>query len=149
MRLPEEKSCQNYFLLLNIAGRKNNVLTKFVVKNLPPGTCEENFVMFHVKGTNLYLTMNLYSDDLSRRILIILAHMSLLMDNTPLIFYYTIDKDSRNGNFEGQGFNYFPMTAELGPPGLLQVLKLEKVVKNDKRKVGIKSRFVTYRRFQH
>ena len=76
-----------------------------------------------------------------------MAHMSLLMDSTPLIFYYTIDKDSRNGNFEGQEFSYYPITTELGPPGILKVLKLEKVVNNDKRKVGIKSRFVTYRRF--
>ena len=75
--------------------------------------------------------------------------MSLLPDNIPLIVDYTVDKESRNGNFEGQGFNYCPMTAELGPPGLLQVFKLEQVVNNDKKKVGIKSKFGTYWRSQH
>ena len=38
---------------------------------------------------------------------------------------YTVDKESQNGNCEEQGLNYLPMTAELGPPGLLQVFKLE------------------------
>ena len=38
---------------------------------------------------------------------------------------YTVDKESQNGNCEEQGLNYFPMTAELGPPILLQVFELE------------------------
>ena len=121
----------------------SNVVTKFVVEKAP-GAYAENFVAFRVKGTKLYLTMNQYGDEVSRGISRILSHTSLLPDNIPIIVNYTVDKESRNGNFEGQGFNYCPMTAELGPPGLLQVFKLEKVINNDKRKVGIKSKFGTY-----
>ena len=55
--------------------RKNVFWTNVVVRNFAPGKFAENFVVLHVKGKNLYLMMNLYSDKFSRGISSILAHM--------------------------------------------------------------------------
>ena len=85
----------------------------------------ENVIVFCVKGTNIYLAMNLYGDEFSRGISIILAHKAISVGQHTYDWGYTVDKESQNGNCEEQGLNYFPMTAELGPPGLLQVFKLE------------------------
>ena len=114
-----------------------------------PGSYTENFVAFRFKGENLYLTINIYGDEVSRLLSIILDHTSLMTDTIPLIVYYTVDKESRNGKFECQGFNYWLMTTLIGPPGFLKVFKLEQVVNNDKKRVCIKYRFGTYQKLQH
>ena len=62
----------------------SNMVTKFLVKN-SLRTYTENCVAFRVKGTNIYLTKNLYGDDVSRIISSILAHTPLLTDIIPLI----------------------------------------------------------------
>ena len=68
------------------------MVTKFLVEN-SLRTYTENCVAFRVKGTNIYLTRNLYGDYVSRIISSILAHTPLLTDIIPLIVDYKIDRE--------------------------------------------------------
>lgn len=107
---------------------------------------ERTFVAFRVVGTqNKYLSVVIYGDEMRNAATQALSHTPLLPVHIPAVVDYAIDKASADKNFEGAGFNYQPITAEDGPPGLLQLFSLERFY----GRYGIKSRFGTYWRSQH
>mmetsp|Transcript_16857 Transcript_16857/g.25498 ORF Transcript_16857/g.25498 Transcript_16857/m.25498 type:complete len:186 (-) Transcript_16857:233-790(-) len=107
---------------------------------------ERNFVAFRVVGTqNKYLSLVLYGDEMRNAAAEALSHTPVLPDLIPNVVDYAVDHASADKNFEGAGFNYQPMTAEDGPPGLFQLFSLERAYE----KYGIKTRFGTYWRSQH
>mmetsp|Transcript_4338 Transcript_4338/g.9791 ORF Transcript_4338/g.9791 Transcript_4338/m.9791 type:complete len:227 (+) Transcript_4338:187-867(+) len=108
---------------------------------------ERGLVAFKVVGTtNKYLSVTLYGDDVRNAIAEALSRTLLLPALIPGIIDFVVDRASEGDNFEGPGYNYQPMTAEDGPPGLLQVFTLERKCGG---RFGIKSRFQTYWRSQH
>mmetsp|Transcript_8801 Transcript_8801/g.12467 ORF Transcript_8801/g.12467 Transcript_8801/m.12467 type:complete len:246 (+) Transcript_8801:178-915(+) len=111
---------------------------------IPPGA-----VAFRVAGTQQYLTMMIYGDQLRQDTSNALASIpSLLPDHIPGIVDYAVDRPTQDGNFEGAGFNYSPMTLQKGPPNKLQFFTLEKR-RNGCHSLGVKSLFGSYWRSQH
>ena len=103
-------------------------------------------VAFRVVGSNRYLSVTLYGDDVCNATAEALSHTPILPALIPDVVKYIVDQSTGTENFEGAGYNYSPHTAEAGPPGLLQVFSLERAVGG---RYGIKSLFNTYWRSQH
>ena len=103
-------------------------------------------VAFRVVGSNRYLSVTLYGDDVRNATAEALSHTPILPALIPDVVKYVVDRSTGTENFEGAGYNYSPHTAEAGPPGLLQVFSLERAVGG---RYGIKSLFNTYWRSQH
>lgn len=94
-----------------------------------------------------YLTVCPYGDDVRNEAATALAQNSpLLPVHIVDIVNFVADEASAEGNFEGAGFNYRPITVTNGPPTWLQVFELEN---QGLDRYGIKSRFGTYWRSQH
>mmetsp|Transcript_8188 Transcript_8188/g.9880 ORF Transcript_8188/g.9880 Transcript_8188/m.9880 type:complete len:245 (-) Transcript_8188:571-1305(-) len=118
--------------------------TTTMTTTIPPGA-----VAFRVAGTQQYLTMMIYGDQLRQDTSNALACLpSLLPDHIPAIVDYAVDRPTPSENFEGAGFNYSPMTLQQGPPNKLQLFTLEKR-RNDCHSLGVKSLFGSYWRSQH
>ena len=103
-------------------------------------------VAFRVVGSNRYLSVTLYGDEVRNATAEALSHTPILPAFIPDVVNYVVDRSTSTDNFEGAGYNYSPHTAEIGPPGLLQVFSLERAVGG---RYGIKSLFDTYWRSQH
>lgn len=103
-------------------------------------------VAFRVVGSNRYLSVTMYGDDVRNATAEALSHTPVLPALIPDIVNYVVDRSTGTENFEGAGYNYSPHTAHVGPPGLLQVFSLERAVGG---RYGIKSLFNTYWRSQH
>lgn len=107
-------------------------------------------IAFRIHGTmSMYLTISLYGDDARIHISRILSYTPLLPEHIPAVIDYAVGRETEKVNFEGSGFNYSPMKAEVsigegGEPGWLQVFKLEPHNTN----FGILSKFGTYWRSQ-
>lgn len=105
-----------------------------------------HLVAFRVVGSNRYLSVTLYGDDVRNATAEALSHTPILPALIPDVVKYVVDRSTDTENFEGAGYNYSPHTAEAGPPGLLQLFSLERTVGG---RYGIKSLFNTYWRSQH
>lgn len=121
--------------------------TRFVVE---PSPVQGNrpMVTFRMDGTNLFLTQNPYGDEARAQIARAMAaeDLPLPVEVLCLIIDLAAQPGTLEGNFEGQGFDYTPMTAVLGPPGMLQSFSLEG---DDLGTVGVSSPFGKYWRSQH
>lgn len=130
-------------------------------------------VAFRLEGTtppNLYLTNVMYGDKPRQDVAAALASVpGILADSIGTIVDYAVARPTQEGNFEGAGFNYSPMTLQRGgpQPNKLQIFFLQEdetsysdyqgsddedeVQADDDGTdvaVGIKSLFGTYWRFQ-
>lgn len=119
----------------------------------------ERKVAFHVLKNNeltnpaKFLNLPLYGDDYMNRIAAILAECAsdLLPELIPTILEYIVVGETDQTNFEGPGFNYTPMTAEVGErrgePGPSQIFTLQ--AQPGHNRFGIKSICGKYWRSQH
>jgi len=103
-------------------------------------------VAFRVVGSNRYLSVTFYGDDVRNATAEALSHTPILPSLIPDVVNFVVDRSTGTDNFEGAGYNYSPHTSQPGPPGLLQVFSLERAVGG---RYGIKSLFNTYWRSQH
>mmetsp|Transcript_30069 Transcript_30069/g.60153 ORF Transcript_30069/g.60153 Transcript_30069/m.60153 type:complete len:215 (+) Transcript_30069:257-901(+) len=112
----------------------------------------KRYISFRIDGTNRYLTLNPYGDVARAHALQALATCNLPMllpDLYDKITEFQIGNDTDRKNWEGQGFNYIPMTAEENKnrvPTLLQSFCLEGEYLS---RTGIQSYFGKYWRSQH
>jgi hypothetical protein len=102
----------------------------------------------------LYLTQCLYGDgpkaELANALLQIAPQLGLLPELVPNIVDYLADQATAEGNFEGVGFNYKPLSAQPVPPNWLSVFTIEAQDNNyDVNAVGIQSPFGRYWRSEH
>jgi len=128
-----------------VSARNPDEGSKFVVELVPE---REGMIAFRVDGTNLYLTQNPYGDKARAQFIADLEQASLPLpaDVYMHIVEFAVGTESNQENFEGLGFNYAPMKATQGPPGLFQTFSLEGP---NPFCVGIKSCFGKYWRNQH
>jgi hypothetical protein len=102
----------------------------------------------------LYLTQCLYGDgpkaELANALLQISPQLGLLPELVPNIVDYLADQATAEGNFEGVGFNYKPLSAQPGPPNWLSVFTIQaQEGHHDVNAVGIQSPFGRYWRSEH
>jgi hypothetical protein len=105
-------------------------------------------------GERLYLTQCLYGDgpkaELANALLRITPQLGLLPELVPNVVDYLADQATAESNFEGQGYNYTPLSAQPGPPNWLSVFTIEAVENRyDSDEVGIQSPFGRYWRSEH
>lgn len=106
-----------------------------------------NKVAFRLVGTDLFLTQTLYGIHARAGIMSILSQKrDLLPEIVSKIADFVVDQATTEDNFEGPGYNYTPMTAQPGPPNILQTFTLVPVSRST---FGIRSRFGTYWRSEH
>lgn len=124
-------------------------LSLFVVESSPVES-NEPMVTFRFDGTALYLTQNPYGDTARSESLQALIDVErvqpLPAEVLSSIIEFAVPTGTQTGNFEGEGFDYSPMTVMAGPPGMLQSFALEGERLDS---VGIRSPFRKYWRSQH
>merc|ERR1712113_323465 len=92
-------------------------------------------------------TVTMYGDQWRDAVVDALSKSSpLLPEHITLIVDFAVPRQTDSSNFEGSGYNYSPITAEEGPPNLLQVFE---ITHGNFPGYGIKTTFDTYLRSQH
>lgn len=101
--------------------------SRFVVEPYPIDG-NEQMVTFRVDGTRYYWTQNAFGDVVRAQLLETLTSF----ENMPFpaevlreITEFAVGNGTRDGNFEGPGFDYTPMKAVEGTPGILQSFVLD------------------------
>ena len=130
---------------------KHGRASPFFIERVNDGTGQQDTVAFRLGGTNKYLTLVMYRDEQRQLILESLAQSAkkLLPEHLPRIVDYVMARPTSEDNFEGAGFCYAPMTAQPGPPNVLQKFIIEQVPRRRVNYCGIKSLYGTYWRSQH
>ena len=127
---------------------ENGMTNKFQIEHV-----DGNWVAFRVMGTNLYLTQHLYGDEARAELATTLLENApqILPELLPHIIEYLAD-ESKN-SFEGEGFNYRPMTAMPGPPNAMQHFELVPETNiypfGNGDEFGVRSRFGKFWRSEH
>lgn len=121
--------------------------TRFIVEPSPVRG-NRPMVTFRVDATNLFLTQNPYGDEAQAQLgrALEAANLPLPVELIGPIVEFASPPGTRQDNFEGEGFDYTPMRATEGPPGMLQSFCLEGESLQD---VGILSPFGKYWRSEH
>ena len=137
-------------LIIEDAPAANALSTSLVSNNDANPRRNTIYVAFRVEGTSRYLTLNPYGSGARAHTLDILSSCEmpmLLPDLYGNIVDYIVGDATDVTSWEGNGFNYAPMTAEESTsPTILQSFCIEG---NDPYNVGIKSIFGNYWRSQH
>uniref|UniRef100_A0A7S4MG46 Uncharacterized protein n=1 Tax=Odontella aurita TaxID=265563 RepID=A0A7S4MG46_9STRA len=122
--------------------------TALVVEPVDDALYGRGLVAFRVRDAhNKYLAVSPYGDDIRNEAAAALARVSpLLPEHISDVVNFATDEATAEGNFEGAGFNYRPLTATDGPPTWLQVFELEP---NGLGKYGVRNRFGSYWRSEH
>jgi hypothetical protein len=125
---------------------KHGTPTIFVLERAP---LNDDAIAFRVEGSHKYLTVVMYGDEERNRVADVLAsHPTLLPELIPCVVNFTAGTATKETNFEGAGFNYNPMTAQVtNSPNNLQVFQLEPTGRTNM--FGVKTLFGTYWRHQH
>ena len=113
-------------------------------------------VTFRIDGTRFYLTQNPFGDIAQAQLLETLISAETLPFPAEVlreITEFVVATGTREGNFEGTGFDYAPMNAVQlqRPPGVFQSFVLERVAGASVglNHIGIRSPFGKYWRSQH
>uniref|UniRef100_A0A7S3L7U1 Uncharacterized protein n=1 Tax=Amphora coffeiformis TaxID=265554 RepID=A0A7S3L7U1_9STRA len=129
--------------------------TIFIVE-ASPVEGSEPMVTFRIDGTRFYLTQNPFGDVARAQLLeTLISAESFPFPAEVLreITEFAVGAGTRDGNFEGAGFDYTPMNALhlQEPPGILQSFVLERVGQSvvGLNHIGIRSPFGKYWRSQH
>ena len=123
----------------------------FVIEQSPVANDAGNpMVTFRLQGTTqFYLTQNPFGDAAQAQLLETLIDLqwdkALPPEVLRQIVQYAVATGSSDSNFEGAGFDYTPMKAVEGPPGLLQSFNLEGNI----HRMAIRSPFGKYWRSQY
>ncbi len=122
--------------------------TALVIEPVDKALYGRGLVAFRVRDAhNKYLAASPYGDDIRNEAAAALARVTLLLpEHISDIANFAADEATSEGNFEGAGFNYRPLTATDGPPTWLQVFELEP---NELGRYGVRSRFGSYWRSEH